>query len=147
MSTCSGRMRRSNSRCTSGDWVDVPSTTIAKRSLIFVALASACLRRPAARRLAPLAHGLAPRRKPARRSFSVSCQAHLAGDDALDARGRVHEQRALVIDRGRGPGERSASVDSDLDAAPKKRRSLDPLAMRGWQLGGIRQTIELAREA
>src|SRR5712692_8565348 len=117
MSTCSGSRRRSNSRWTSGDCVDVPSTTIAYLSVMFVALV-------------------------ARLHFSR--QPHLSGDHALDTGGCVHEERALVVDRGRGARERSATVDADLDAVTQERGPLDPFAMRGREFGGVREPIELS---
>src|SRR4051812_8964338 len=114
MSTCRGSRWISNSRSSSGVRQAVPSTTIANLSVIVV-----------------------------RRTSCFSCRTHVAGDDALDARGRADQQRALVVDARRDAAEKLAPSDAHFHPLAGERRALAPLIHRARALPFVVKAVEL----
>src|SRR2546428_1878657 len=82
-----------------------------------------------------------------------SQQAHVSGHDPLDARCRVDEERALIIDGRRGPREAPAGTSvlaargTNDDALADERATAAPLVHGIFALCRAFETIELRRQA
>src|SRR5881396_776676 len=75
-----------------------------------------------------------------------SCEAHVSGHHALDARGGMNEERPLVIDRRRRTRE-GAVRKPDLDALAHEPATAAPLVHRAPALVRALEAIELGRQA
>src|SRR5438874_2470586 len=146
----------SNSRSISLLRQAVPSTTIAKRSL--TELASRAERcghsSPRCWLRAPALRGTRYVRARWAQTLVEECpsglrcdsrEPHLAADDALDAGCGVDDERALVVDRGRGTAK-CAAVQAYLDGAAEERGTLPPLRERRGSLVLALDAIKLARD-